>query len=112
MGECSLIVVPAAFTHTTGRRTGKCCCARAGDREPVLCAGFGAGRTHANGRRTFGHSMLIDPWGEVKAVLAEGEGVVVRRDRYRVSAKCAELAAHRLETPQDVGSARLKHRKM
>jgi predicted amidohydrolase len=30
----------------------------------------------ANGRRTFGHSMLIDPWGEVKDVLAEGEGVV------------------------------------
>ncbi|MEO6354049.1 MAG: nitrilase-related carbon-nitrogen hydrolase, partial [Burkholderiaceae bacterium] len=28
-------------------------------------------------RRTWGHSMLIDPWGEIKAVLAEGEGVVV-----------------------------------
>jgi nitrilase len=31
---------------------------------------------HQNGRRTFGHSMLIDPWGEVKDVLPEGEGVV------------------------------------
>jgi nitrilase len=34
------------------------------------------GGKHANGRRTYGHSMLIDPWGEVKAVLAEGEGVI------------------------------------
>jgi nitrilase len=34
------------------------------------------GGTHRNGRRTFGHSMLIDPWGDVKDVLAEGEGVV------------------------------------
>ena len=34
------------------------------------------GGEHVNGRRTWGHSMLIDPWGEVKAVLAEGEGVI------------------------------------
>jgi nitrilase len=34
------------------------------------------GGTHVNGRRTFGHSMLIDPWGDVKDVLPEGEGVV------------------------------------
>jgi nitrilase len=34
------------------------------------------GGLHPNGRRTFGHSMLVDPWGEVKAVLPEGEGVV------------------------------------
>ena len=34
------------------------------------------GGLHANGRRTFGHSMLVDPWGEVKAVLREGEGVI------------------------------------
>jgi nitrilase len=31
---------------------------------------------HVNGRRTWGHSMLVDPWGEVKAVKAEGEGFV------------------------------------
>ena len=34
------------------------------------------GGLHPNGRRTFGHSMLIDPWGAVKAVQAEGEGVI------------------------------------
>jgi predicted amidohydrolase len=40
----------------------------------VLAAAQGG--THRNGRRTFGHSMLVDPWGEVKAVLMEGEGVI------------------------------------
>jgi predicted amidohydrolase len=37
--------------------------ARPGDRKPGLCAGAGPGRVHENGRRTWGHSMLVDPWG-------------------------------------------------
>ena len=35
------------------------------------------GGLHENGRRTFGHSMIVDPWGEVLDVLPEGEGVVM-----------------------------------
>jgi predicted amidohydrolase len=35
------------------------------------------GGTHANGRQTYGHSMLVDPWGEVVSVLPHGEGVVM-----------------------------------
>ena len=35
------------------------------------------GGTHENGRRTWGHSMVIDPWGEVMALQAEGPGVVL-----------------------------------
>ena len=41
----------------------------------VLAAAQGG--THANGRRTYGHSVLIDPWGVVVAELADGEGVIV-----------------------------------
>lgn len=37
----------------------------------------GQGGSHPSGRRTWGHSMLVDPWGEVCAVLPEGEGVVM-----------------------------------
>jgi nitrilase len=40
----------------------------------VLAAAQGG--VHPNGRRTWGHSMLVDPWGEVIAVLPEGEGVI------------------------------------
>jgi nitrilase len=76
MGTCSLIVVPAAFTHTTGMAHWEVLLrARAIENQCYVLASAQGG-THANGRRTFGHSMLIDPWGEVKAVLREGEGVV------------------------------------
>jgi nitrilase len=76
MGECALIVVPAAFTHTTGMAHWEVLLrARAIENQCYVLASAQGG-THRNGRRTFGHSMLIDPWGEVKAVLREGEGVV------------------------------------
>jgi nitrilase len=35
------------------------------------------GGLHANGRRTWGHTMLVDPWGQVLDCLAEGEGLVL-----------------------------------
>ena len=35
------------------------------------------GGDHENGRRTWGQSMVINPWGKVLNQLAEGEGVVV-----------------------------------
>jgi predicted amidohydrolase len=76
MGECTLIVVPAAFTYTTGRAHWEVLLrARAIENQCYVLAAAQGG-THKNGRRTFGHSMLIDPWGEVKDVLEEGEGVV------------------------------------
>jgi len=76
MGECALIAVPAAFTHTTGLAHWEVLLrARAIENQCYVLASAQGGK-HVNGRRTFGHSMLIDPWGEVKAVLAEGEGVV------------------------------------
>jgi nitrilase len=76
LGECALIVVPAAFTHTTGRAHWEVLLrARAIENQCYVLASAQGG-LHANGRRTYGHSMLVDPWGEVKAVLAEGEGVV------------------------------------
>jgi nitrilase len=76
MGECALIVVPAAFTHTTGLAHWEVLLrARAIENQCYVLASAQGG-LHANGRRTFGHSMLIDPWGGVKAVLHEGEGVI------------------------------------
>ena len=76
MGECALIVVPAAFTHTTGLAHWEVLLrARAIENQCYVLAAAQGG-LHVNGRRTFGHSMLVDPWGAVKAVLAEGEGVV------------------------------------
>ncbi|WGG49448.1 carbon-nitrogen hydrolase family protein [Rugamonas sp. DEMB1] len=76
MGPVELIVVPAAFTHTTGQAHWEVLLrARAIENQCYVLAAAQGG-LHQNGRRTWGHSMLVDPWGEVKAVLAEGEGVV------------------------------------
>ena len=76
MGDCTLMVVTAAFTHTTGMAHWEVLLrARAIENQCYVLASAQGG-THPNGRRTFGHSMLIDPWGEVKAVLPEGEGVI------------------------------------
>jgi len=76
MGPVSLIVVPAAFTYTTGHAHWEILLrARAIENQCYVLAAAQGGN-HPNGRRTWGHSMLIDPWGVVKAVLAEGEGVV------------------------------------
>jgi nitrilase len=77
MGPLDLIVVPAAFTYTTGKAHWEILLrARAIENQCYVLAAAQGG-SHVNGRRTWGHSMLVDPWGEVKAVLAEGEGVVI-----------------------------------
>ncbi len=71
-----LIVVPSAFTYTTGSSHWELLLrARAVENQCYVLAPAQGGR-HENGRRTWGHSMLVDPWGEVLAVQAEGEGVV------------------------------------
>lgn len=76
MGECALIVTPAAFTYTTGKAHWEVLLrARAIENQCYVLAAAQGGR-HPNGRRTWGHSMLIDPWGEIAAVLPEGEGIV------------------------------------
>ncbi len=76
LGDCSLIVVPAAFTYTTGKAHWETLLrARAIENQCYVLAAAQGGK-HPNGRRTWGHSMLIDPWGEIKSVLTEGEGLV------------------------------------
>jgi deaminated glutathione amidase len=74
---CDLLAVPAAFTYTTGQAHWELLLrARAVENQCYVVAPAQGGQ-HANGRRTWGHSMVIDPWGQVLGVLAEGEGVVV-----------------------------------
>ena len=74
---CDLLSVPAAFTYTTGRAHWELLLrARAVENQCYVIAPAQGG-THENGRRTWGHSMVIDPWGDVLAVRPEGEGVVL-----------------------------------
>jgi predicted amidohydrolase len=73
----SFITVPAAFTHTTGMAHWHVLQrARAVETGCFIIAPAQAG-THENGRRTFGHSLIVAPWGEVLAEAGEDAGVIV-----------------------------------
>jgi nitrilase len=74
-GRCALIVVPAAFTYTTGRAHWEMLL-RARHRKPVLCAGLGAGRP-ARWPPHLGPQHADRSLGRGLAVLPEGEGVVI-----------------------------------
>ncbi len=71
-----LILVPSAFTATTGRAHWEVLLrARAIENLAYVLAPAQGGK-HENGRSTFGHTMLIDPWGTVLATRPAGAGVV------------------------------------
>jgi nitrilase len=74
---CDLMAVPSAFTHTTGQAHWEVLLrARAIENQCYVMAPAQGG-LHENGRRTWGHSMVIDPWGEVLARVEEGPGLAV-----------------------------------
>ncbi len=91
---CDLLAVPSAFTFTTGRAHWELLLrARAVENQAYVIAPAQGG-LHENGRRTWGHSMVVDPWGEVIAVLPEGEGVVLAEaDPARLASVRAQLPA-------------------
>lgn len=77
LGEFDAMFVPSAFTVPTGRAHWEVLLrARAVENQAYVVAPAQGG-VHASGRRTYGHTMVVDPWGEVLAVRAEGEGVVL-----------------------------------
>lgn len=94
MGEVDLLVVPAAFTETTGRTHWELLLrCRAVENQCYLLAAAQGGR-HPNGRVTHGNSMLVDPWGEVLARLDKGAGVVTAEmDSQRLSEVRTSLPA-------------------
>jgi nitrilase len=74
---CDLLCVPSSFTVPTGRAHWELLLrARAVENQCYVIAAAQGG-LHVTGRRTWGHSLIVDPWGEVLAVQAEGEGVVM-----------------------------------
>jgi nitrilase len=90
---CDAFMVPAAFTYTTGEKHWELLLrARAVENLAYVIASAQGGR-HVNGRRTWGHSMIVDPWGEVLAMQSEGEGVVI------AAIERARIAEHRAMLP-------------
>ncbi len=72
-----VLTVSAAFTYTTGLAHWELLLrSRAVENQCYVIASAQTG-THPNGRKTFGHSMIIDPWGKVIAQQEDGNGVVI-----------------------------------
>ncbi|MCO7224056.1 carbon-nitrogen hydrolase family protein [Pleionea sp. CnH1-48] len=83
--EVAFVVLPAAFTVTTGRAHWEVLLrARAIENQCFILAAAQSGR-HQNGRETWGHSMIIDPWGDTVAELEQESGLLI-----------CELDIHRL----------------
>lgn len=94
MGRPDLILVPAAFTATTGRAHWETLLRARAVENLCYVLAPAQGGVHENGRATHGHSCLIDPWGAVLAVQAEGAGVVLGEiDTARIADLRASLPA-------------------
>lgn len=77
LAPVDLITIPSAFTATTGLAHWEILVrARAVENLAYVIAPAQGGK-HPNGRRTHGHSMIVDPWGKILAERAEGPGVVI-----------------------------------
>jgi predicted amidohydrolase len=76
LGDVDVIFVPSAFTVPTGEAHWETLLrARAIENQAYVVAPAQGG-LHGSGRRTYGHTMIVDPWGQVLGVHAEGEGIV------------------------------------
>ena len=94
LGDFDAMFVPSAFTVPTGAAHWETLLrARAIENQAYVIAPAQGG-LHASGRRTYGHTMIVDPWGQVLAVRPEGEGVLLAEiDTERVQEVRASLPA-------------------
>ncbi|WP_299597838.1 carbon-nitrogen hydrolase family protein [uncultured Microbulbifer sp.] len=71
-----VLMVPAAFTHTTGQAHWKTLLQARAIENGCFVIAANQGGQHSEKRRTWGHSVIIDPWGEILAEAGEGEAVI------------------------------------
>lgn len=77
MGEVDLILIPAAFTETTGKAHWESLIRARAIENLCYVLAPAQGGYHTSGRETHGNSMIVDPWGVVLDRLHRGSGVVI-----------------------------------
>ncbi len=77
MGEVNIIVVPAAFTDTTGKAHWETLIRARAIENLCYVIAPAQGGYHLSGRETHGNSMIVDPWGVILDRLPRGSGVVI-----------------------------------
>jgi nitrilase len=88
------LLVPSAFTFTTGQAHWELLLRARAVENLCFVAAAGQGGLHSNVRRTWGQSMVLDPWGAVLAQQAQEPGVVITdMDAGRLDAVRKQLPA-------------------
>ena len=77
MKSVDLILVPSAFTATTGKAHWEILIRARAIENLAYVLAPAQGGNHPNGRETHGDSMLVDPWGVVLHRLQRGAGIVI-----------------------------------
>jgi nitrilase len=100
MGETGLdvLVIPAAFTAQTGAAHWDLLVRSRSVENLCYTVAANQGGFHVNGRETYGHSMIVDPWGKTLASLASGAGVVtaeINRERLEKVRTAFPVLSHR-----------------
>ena len=100
-GGASIFIVPAAFAAATGRAHWQILLqARAIENACYVIAPAQVGK-HPGGRTTHGHSMIIDPWGNIISHLASGPGVITADiDMQKLKTVRTRLPCHLHRRPQ------------
>jgi len=94
------IVAPSAFTKLTGEAHWVLLCRTRAVENSCYLLAANQGGLHANGRETFGHSMIVGPWGDVVSERDIGEGLAI------ATVKRSELTKVRTNLPA------IKHRRL
>ena len=73
----TVLTVPSAFTETTGKAHWHTLLRARAIENGAFVIAPSQGGLHANGRRTYGHSLIVAPWGEILAEGGTEPGVIV-----------------------------------
>ncbi len=77
MGQVDMIVIPSAFTETTGKAHWESLIRARAIENLCYVIAPAQGGYHLSGRETHGNSMIVDPWGVILDRLPRGSGVVI-----------------------------------
>ncbi len=88
-----VLLVPSAFTYGTGQAHWELLLRARAVENLAYVVAPAQGGVHENGRQTWGHSMVVDPWGEVLGQREQGPGLVV------AELDAARLASVRTQLP-------------
>ena len=92
--DADVLLVPSAFTYVTGQAHWELLLRARAVENLAWVVAPAQGGIHENGRRTWGHSMVVDPWGIVLAQQEQGPGIVIAQlDAARQARLRAQLPA-------------------